>query len=203
MATTSDVYQLNVVYAGGAQYMECVLHFLSSLASSPAPDSDAVALGLAFRAAVETSLLGCWNGDISLLGYKAHRINNGGGPTMVIPAPAGTVGTAGLFHGMATSRQAALIENDYYDTNGTPPTWRQGRIFLGGVPGDFWNEDVWTSTAIAAYQLFMTALKATIGTAPTFTNGTWSAKYSTIWAGGDLELSGRMGHIKRRTAPSL
>lgn len=203
MATSADVFKMAMVYTAGGQYMESILHFLSSATNSTTPQADALALCSQFSGVAQTSLLNCWYSDVTLLGWRAARINNGGGPSAVLPAAAGTIGTYGTGPGMPTSRQCALIENDYYYAAGTPPRWRQGRIYMGGVPGAFWSNDQWTSAAITNYLAFMAYLNTSIGTTPLFNYGTWSKKNSTIYSGGDQELSAFMGYQKRRTRPSL
>lgn len=203
MTTTADVFKMEIVYTAGGEYMECVPHFLSSATGSTTPSADALYLVNQFHANVETALLACWYTDVTLLGYRANRVNNGGGGSAVYPAPAGTKGTYSGALGTPTTRQAAVITMDYYDTLATKPKWSSGRLFLGGVPQAFWDDDMWTIDAVNAYQAFMTALNALMGTVPSFQFGVWSRKNTTMWTGGGLELSGSMGHMKRRTKPSL
>jgi hypothetical protein len=203
MVTTADVFKMQIVYTAGGEFMESVLHFLSSLTGSTHPQTDALALCEQFSTAVQAKLLACWYTDVTLLGYRASRINNGGGASAVLPQPVGTVGTYSGSLGTPTTRQAALIELDYYDTMATKPRWRQGRIFMGGVPQAFWDDDMWTSDAVTAYTAFATFLNTLIGSSPNFQYGIWSRKNTTLWTNTGLELSGRMGHLKRRTRPSL
>lgn len=203
MPTASDVFQMSIVYTAGGQYMESVTHFLSSLTDSTHPQADALSLATAWHSSVESDMLGCWYSDVTLLGYRSKRVNNGGGASAVLIAPAGTVGTYGSGPGMPTSRQCALLEMDYYDNLATLPRWRQGRICMGGVPSPFWADDVWTTDARNAYSAFITAFNVTLGSSPNFRIGIWSRKNSQLWGPTGWELSGRMGYLKRRTKPTL
>lgn len=203
MPTSADVFQLSIVYTGGGEYMECVQHFLSSNVVSSTPAADALALMAGFVGNVQGTMLNCWYPDVTLIGYRSKRVNNGGGPQVIQPAPSGTIGTATGATALPTTRQAAVIANDYYQSAATKPKWEEGRMFLGGVPAAFWIDNMWSSIAITAYQALMTALQTTFGSSPSWSYGTWSKKYSTIYTGGNLELSGRMGHQKRRVLPRL
>lgn len=202
--TTNDVFKLEIVYTAAGEFMECVLHFYSGLASSPTPQPDALALITGFQSLFESALLNCWSSDVALIGYRAVRVNNGGGSTAVVPSPAGTIGTAGVFAGVvSTTRQAALIETDYYDTAAVKPRYRQGRIYLGGVPNGYWGDNMWSGPAVTAYTAFASLLAGIMATTPTFQYGIWSKKNSICWIGGDAELSNKMGHIVKRTRPRL
>lgn len=203
MSTAADVFKMEIVYTAGGEYMENVIHYVSSLTGSTHPQTNAAALVQAFQSTVQASLLACWQADVTLLGYRANRINNGGGASAVLVAPAGTIGTDSGTSLMATSRTAALLENDYYDAAATPPRWRQGRIFMGGVPGTWFIEGVWVSDARTAYLAFLSALTTTLGSSPNFNVGVWSRLRSTLYVNGSWELSNRIGHQKRRTKPSL
>lgn len=197
----NDIFQLVIAYACAGQYMENVLHYSSSLASSINPESDATSLITAFQGGPYLALIPCVSSDAFFLGMKAKRVNNTGGPSVVAPAVSGAFGTGPA--GVMDTRAAAVITGDYYNAMGSKPAWRVARQFIGGVPSTWMVDNVWISDAITAYLAYCTSLESSIGSSPTFDPIAWSPLYTTAYAILNWELTPNIGSLKRRIKPSL
>lgn len=124
MATGEDVYSL-VIFANCCnQPVENVLHFRDDNSNGTTPQIQAEDLVTIWEADFESEWLDCLPDNYELIGYKARRVNNTGGPTFQKPKTGnGTRGDAG------SSALGPCVISSYYD--GT--NWRSGRIFLPGI----------------------------------------------------------------------
>ena len=198
----NDVYKFMIAFATAGEFWMNVLHFQNSQTSSSTPEADAGACVTGFVGSCQAALLSVLSVDTTLLGYKCARINNTGGPSYVQPAPSGTTG--GLSTPVDNSRVAALFTLDYYNAEGTPPRWRVGKMFLGGVSGTYMVSNSWTTPAITAYKAYLATIEAGFGTSPNnFTTCIWSQKYATAYAGGNWELTPQIAALRRRIQPYL
>jgi hypothetical protein len=207
-----DVYSLNQVFYTNGEYWENVLHFQDSTASSPTPEANAGALAQAYWTACGTQLMACMSTDTTFVGVKTRRINNTGGPTFIAPAltlsgivSSGSTGAAGA--NCITPRLAAECLLDYYESHAVKPRWRNGKIYLGGVPETWYQQNAWLAAA-AGYITFFGVLQGTI--AGSFSGGSisattciWSKKYTTAYAGGNWELVPVISSLRRRIEPHL
>lgn len=200
----NDVHVLAVAYAAAGEFMENVMHFQNvATMISATPETDSLALATAFQTTLQSLWLACMTPDVQLLGYRARRVNNTGGPSAVVPATSGLVGTVSGST-IDNTRDAAVLYGDYYDSGATKPRWRSTRIFLGGVPSTWMVDNVWITAAVTAYQAVCTALQSPIGSSPQFKYGAWSVKEGAFYTpAGAPELSPYMGSLKRRIIPHV
>jgi hypothetical protein len=201
---SGDVHQLNFAYTAGGSFMESVMFFQQSAASSPTPEADSFDLTQGFNINVLPVLLPLWGDDVVYLGVRAKRVNNTGGPSVVVPAASGTVGTG---TGSSTNeRTAALFTTDYYNTPSAHPRWRVGRMFLGGYFIGAFTEGRWQTTFLTPANALTTLLNTGfMGTAISWTSGVWSRKYTTFFPTlpTGWELSPVVGALSRRQKPHI
>jgi len=93
----NDVYLLAAHYNIGNQPGMNVWHFRANEDASEQPDYAAEQLILGWKATLETPWLLCLPADVECIGYKARRVNNGGGPTVVKPQAASPGDRTGHF----------------------------------------------------------------------------------------------------------
>lgn len=198
---SNDVHQLVIASTAGGQYFENVMHWQSNTASSVDPETDSQDLITAFNATCQAAMLATQSPDVSLLGYKAKRVNNTGGPTAVNPVSAATVGT--YTGDMSNSRVAAVYTLDYYNSMAAKPSWRVGRMFVGGVPDPAMDDNSWVSAFITAALAFTATLNTPLSGTNTWTTGVWSPTYTTFYSGSIWELTPSIGALKRRIDPHL
>lgn len=193
-----DVYQLNVIGAVAEEYVENILHFQTNTASSSTPAADALAVIVAWRAAIEANYVGMLASDYMLGGYKCKRINNTGGPTAVAPTT-GIVGTIGA--ASTVSGAGPLITATYYDAAAVKPRWRDGRIFIPGSPiggciGNQWQAIV-TTPVLAFNAILINAFGGAL--APQY--GIWTKHTGLFKIPVSLQLSAKVGTQRRRYVP--
>jgi hypothetical protein len=192
-----DVYQLEIGMQGAGRIWENVLHFQGNLANSTSPETDAGALIASFISGMEASFLSMMATDVLILGYRAKRVNNTGGPSTVTIRSGTTLGT---FTGtIDNTRDTASIEADYYFAAGTPPRWRAGGIRVGGLADGAMNDNVWAGAFQTAAAAFISDLISDASASPgPWESGIWSTKASIFYPSDNWELSPRMGGMKRR-----
>jgi len=123
-----DVHSFNIFYDVGGQPAMNALHFACELEASTTPQVDSQELIAAFRDDAEDLWKACIPEGVTILGYKARRINNGGGPTVVLPRgiPGGRTGDFS-----ASSIGPCLIWSYFSGVK-----WRTGRTFLPAISED-------------------------------------------------------------------
>lgn len=210
----NDVYQLNIAYQMDGEFMENVLHYQDTASGvSTNPEAQAGALVSAFQTSVQAAMLGCLPTTLQVLGYRARRVNNTGGPTYVLPTPA-LFGTAGIA-GCVSTRLCALLTLDYYESH-TPfnpathrgPSWRHGSIYLP-IPNTWYVDNQFIAGVGGNYNTFINsltfAITSTFGSGTiTAQNGVWSKKYSTFYTSTAIwELQPTAASVKKRILPHL
>lgn len=193
-----DVYQLAIFGAVANEYVLNVLHFQSSLTSSPTPDLDAAGLITAWQTAAEAAYLACLSQDYTLGGYQAKRINNTGGPTY-IQTPPGLVGT--IADNSVVSGAGAVLTAPYYQSSGTKPQWRTSRIFIPGIPATGVVKNQLQALLTTPLSAFATILNSPLGSMPTYTYGVWSKVTSQWYDITTLRTSAHIGTLRRRYKP--
>lgn len=197
-----DCYQLEIIGNTAGEYNVCVLHFAGVTSDSPTPEVDGADLISDFVASVQAAWLAVCASDYTLFGYRAKRVNNTGGPTATVVAPAGTVGT--VDGTSAPDQTAQLLTGDYYEDMATPPKWRSGRIFIPSVPENDFENPGWSDAQQAAQAALVTELNTAIGSAAPgpWTGGVWSRKYQ-VFRTVDWEVSLLVGTVRKRLHPVL
>ena len=126
----NDIHELTIVASVADQFVENVLHFQNNVAASTQPGTDSASLIAAFQADVEPTWLACLADDYGLQGYRCKRVNNSGGPSVIVPR-SGVPGSFGT--NSVTSGQGACIISSYkYIPSIGSDKYRTGRIFMPG-----------------------------------------------------------------------
>jgi len=192
----NDVHQLTIAGLCGGEFWETVQHYACDATSSADPVSDSASLITGFRANVETELLACMATATNIYGYKAKRVNNGGGPTVLVPI----VAVDG-----AQDEDQLPASNGYCITsrysNGTE--WRAGRWFIPGIPESFVDQNQFNASAIAAIADLVIANSGFTSTPRTWAYGTWAGSVSTFFPPVYVNLSPKVGVQRRRLLPVL
>lgn len=198
-----DVYLLKVAYAAAGEFMENVLAYEASVTGSTTPEADALELCTGWESTVLPTLLPLWAPETVLLGLRASRVNNTGGPSAVLLGNGSQVGTGPA--GLDDTRTAAVFSFDYYDTLAATPRWRTGRLFMGGVYEGAMKDNLWSATYITNATTFVGALAGPVGSPVNFNSGIWSRKHKQIQgvATPNWELSPAIGGLKRRIMPHV
>jgi hypothetical protein len=199
----NDLFELRVSYVDTADRMQSVLHYQSTASDSPTPELDATQLATAWDTALRTLFLACFPISTLYTSVSARRINNTGGPSFYGPAGGGVQGTA-LASEKVDASISALLTAAYNDALvGGPDKWRVARLFMGSVPFNFLQDNVWSSTAIAAYGAVGTALSGTITTAgPSFSPAVYSRKHSAFTGPLTWFFQPTIACLRKRAFPS-
>lgn len=197
-----DIYALQLHYEIGPQPGMNVLHFAEDTEASANPDVGAQGCMAAFDTQIKTLWLDCLPEDVLLIGYKARRVNNGGGPGIVQPI-AGEAGTrTGNFSAGAIG--PCMIWS-YQKFGGG---WAAGRTFLPGVSEDDIEENSFVAGLIANIQ----ALQAQLLTVPAMTTmmpplnfefGIYSPTHDAFSGAEAGHTSGKPGVQNRRMKPTF
>lgn len=192
----NDVYQLIIVGNCAGEFFETVQHYESGVSGGIDPAGSALHLIDGFQANVETSLQGVLAEDVNITGYKAKRVNNGGGPTVLRPIVAvpGTIVSTS-----ATSGTAAVIVSRYSQGG----RWRTGRWFLPGIPESVLTGNQFSAGYITDVAALIAANQTFTETGSTFTFGVWARKTSTFFAPTYVALSPKPGIQRRRLLPVM
>lgn len=192
----NDVYQLVIVGGCAGEFWETVQHFEGSATSGSDPVGAADNLITGFRAAPEATLADIMAADTSIYGYKAKRINNGGGPVVMVPITpvVGTVaGTS------ATSGTAQVIVSRFPHAG----KFKTGRWFIPGVPEANLTGNHLTPTQIGNIGAFINDVTTFSSGGFGFTYGTWSRKFTAFFAPTYIAPSAKIGIQRRRLLPVL
>jgi hypothetical protein len=197
-----DLYELGVYYNIGPQPGMNVFHFASDEEASDNPDVGAAAVIAGWQHDIETEWLACLPNWVAIIGYKARRINNLGGPGVAIPQPS----VAGARTGdMFTSGNTATIIWNYKKADGH---WRAGRTFLPGVTETDMANNAVSNDLIEVIQTFIEAMIAvpcfaTTTPAISFDARIYSPTHETHSGIEAAHVSGKPGQMNRRLKPSF
>jgi len=192
----NDVVQLIIAYNCAGQFAETVQHYEANVVSGD-PQAVAVKLIDGFRNNAETQLADCLASDTSIVGYRARRVNNGGGLQVslsITPVGGSVAGTS------ATSGTAVVILNKF--TNGA--RWVNGKMFVPGIPEGGLAGNVISPAQLTLIGDFITANAGFTETPYTYSYGTWSTKPPTplFYPPAFTQPSRKPGIQKRRLLPS-
>jgi hypothetical protein len=172
-----DVFELRVNYVDVSDRMQSVMHFLSSVENSTDPEGDATNLGTSFDTAMRTLFLAAFPVSTLYTSIQTRRVNNTGGPSYYGPAGASVQGTA-IASSKVDASISALLTAPYNDAAvGGPNKWRVARLFMGAVPFNFLQDNVWSAAALTAYNAIATGLGNSFGSGTTFMSCLWSKKH--------------------------
>lgn len=196
-----DVYVMDIFASVGNQFVLTTLAWQNGVSADPTPFDTADALVDTWITSNEPSWLACCPDDYALQGYHCKRVNNTGGPNVITPRP-GTLGTFG--HGSVISSAGALITAPYYDSGSMKPQWRTARIFVPGVPDTAVSENLFQAAYITALNAFIAALIIPLASSPNlFTYGVWSRKEDAFYSCPDIQLTGKVGTLRKRSKPFI
>jgi len=192
----NDVHQLIAAGFLNGQHFELVQHFEANVASSADPVIGSNNLISGFQGSVEQPMLDLCSDELTIIGYKAKRVNNGGGPTVMVPQSAvpGNEGSQSL-----PSAMAYLFTNRYPQAG----KWRAGHLFLPGIPETFSQDNGYTAGAIALAATFLTAILSFSDGGIGYTWGTWAGASNTFFPPSYSALSPKIGVQRRRLIPYL
>lgn len=194
-----DVHLLQIFMNVGGQFAENIMAFQGLLSSSTTPATDSLALITAWEAGNEALHAGCLAADAKIIGYKARRVNNTGGPTVaasrnISGARAGSVATSGV---------GPLLTFSYY----YPPKtrWRAGKMFIAGMANDDYTDNAPVAGLVAALNDFKSALASSFGSGPSgpWNMVVWSRKQKLAYMPTTFTISGIEGTQRRRQKPTF
>lgn len=197
-----DIYQIQLHHRVGPQPGMCVMHFAEDTDSSPNPDVGAQGCIAAWDTVIKPLWLPCIPEDVVLIGYKARRVNNGGGPGIVHPITGGEGERTGNFSAGAIGPTLVWA---YQKLAGG---WAAGRNFVPGVSED----DIEENTFVAALITNLQALIEQLLTIPAMTTavpplnfefGIYSSTHDSFSGAEAGSISGKPGVMNRRMKPTL
>lgn len=193
----NDVHMLIMQGTCAGEFWETVQHYESSVASGPNPVGTSTNLINGFLANCQTPLQNCIAADCFITGYKAKRVNNGGGPTVMFPqtpAPGAVAGTS------VSSALAYCITTRF--SNGT--AWRTGRWFIPGIPESVLTGNGYSAGGISNMADFIDAMQTFSEGGNGFVFGTWSELSGGVFhSPAYVALSPKIGIQKRRLLPVM
>lgn len=196
-----DVYVMDIFASVGNQFVLTTLAFQNGVSADPTPFDTADALVDAWVSTNEHPWLACCPDDYALQGYHCKRVNNTGGPNVVTPRP-GEIGAFGT--DSVISSAGALITAPYFDSGSMKPQWRTSRIFVPGIPAGAVSENLFSTEYQAALAGFIAALIIPLTASPNlFTYGVWSRKEDAFYACPDIQLTGKVGTLRKRSKPFI
>jgi hypothetical protein len=168
----NDIHELTIVASVADQFVENVLHFQNNVAASTQPGTDSASLIAAFQADVEPTWLACLADDYGLQGYRCKRVNNSGGPSVIVPR-SGVPGSFGT--NSVTSGQGACIISSYkYIPSIGSDKYRTGRIFMPAIAESAIEENELQPGFITALQALCDLLAAELADGLESTYGVYS-----------------------------
>jgi hypothetical protein len=198
---TNDVFQLNVVGQVGRQTVESILHWQNTAASGPSPLADADTLVTAWNTTMQPLYLAMVGTDYLLMGYRARRVNNGGGPTFL----AYNGSSPGTGPGVTSVTGAgALLTFPYIETGSPKRQNNTGKLFVPGSIVGAIIDNVIQATYRAALQAFLTALITGLsGSTLSFSYGTYVRSRTAFYPATEGDISFTVGTQRRRYKPFL
>jgi len=197
-----DVYQLGLYYSIGPQPGMNVLHFAEDTEESPNPDVNAQGCIAGFITTIQDAWMACLPESVILLGYKARRVNNGGGPGISQPTPEVSGSRGDEFS------SSAIGPCNIWSYQKAGGGWAAGRTFFPAVSEGDIEKNSFSDTLIGLCQdlhLLMLAV-------PTFTTVTpplsfefviYSPTHDTISGVEAAGVSGKPGVQNRRMKPTF
>jgi hypothetical protein len=199
--SAQDVYQLRVVGYINKQLVENTLYFQNT-GTAINPLNDAKALVTGWLSNNQAAYLACISSDYVLAGYRARRVNNGGGPTYL--APDGV--TAGTYAGATTVTGAGALLGFPFIGSGYPKRQNNvAKIFMPGAPVGGIIDNIIQAALKAALNALITALlnQITGGGSQSYQFGTYrraSAVFNPLVVG---DISFTIGTQRRRYKPVI
>jgi hypothetical protein len=198
----SDVYSLGVYYNISLQPGMSVFHFKADEENSANPDNDAHLLIQGFIDTLEDLWLACIPASVGLLGYKARRVNNSGGPGISV-ARSEKVGARGDEFASAAVGPTLVWSYKQLDNK-----WRAGRTFVPAVADSDISFNVFSPSLLTACQNFISAMLTVptieIGTPDiTFEFGIFSPTHASFSGAEAGQISGKPGIQNRRMKPTF
>lgn len=193
----NDVYQLTIVGQSAGQFFENVLHFKNGSTNDPDPVAAASSLIEGFVNTLQDSLLDCMCVDTSITGYKAKRVNNGGGPTVAEPqisVPGTVSGTS------ATSATASLLLVPFVRS----AKFYTGKMFIPGLSESMLAGNVISPTLVTLLDTFSNNLASAFTSSPySWDYVIWSRTVSLPFVPFDINVSAKVGIQRRRLKPLM
>jgi len=190
----NDVIQLEILGSAAGEPTANILHYERGTGSSSVMDM-LVDFVDAWQAANEPAWMACCAADWQLLGYKAHRVNNGGSPTHAKPV-ASTFGTSS---GNVVQASAGGLINAFYTNAGKT---RAGKIFMPAAA----DQDILDNSVQTGYRANLNTLIGQLNTTVTGTGNSygfviWSRKFNLPLVPFFVEVSAKVGVQRRRLLP--
>lgn len=191
----NDVYQLSILGSSAGQFFENVQHFASNETSGSDPVAAAAALVSGWIGNILAPYVDCLCVDSNVSGFKAKRINNGGGPmyaTAMTPEPGVVAGTS------ATSATASLMMLPFTRSG----KWYNGKMFIPGLSESVLAGNVIAPAQVSALGTLATTLIAGFTSSPfSFDPVVWSRVVSLPFIPYDIVVNGKVGIQRRRLLP--
>lgn len=192
----NDVVELIIAGRIAGQFWESVRHWQANIDTGPNPVGLATNMITAFQTDIQDAFLECCAADVDIYGYKCKRVNNGGGPYVMVPITpvAGVVGGTS-----ATSATCGVVLTSYQHMS----KWHTGRWFLPGIPEQELTGNNFSANYISAVNALISAASSVTSGGNSFASGVWSRKYDTFFTGAFNGLSQKPGIQRRRLLPTL
>lgn len=196
-----DILSFQIFSAINTQPGLNVLHF-RTVDDGPDPDPDSLAKAIitAWIATMEDLWLATFPATVALIGYKCRRVNNGGGPTVVLPRNENGARTGGM---SATGIGPCIIWGYQKSTGG----WAAGRTFVPGVSETDIENNRLTDDLLSALDDFITPMLNSPALPMSGTGGADFVIYSpTHTSASGVEtggVSGKPGVQNKRMKPSF
>jgi len=192
----NDVYQLIMRGQSGGQFWETVQHYQSGVASAANPVSAANNLIEGFINTVQELILAILSEEASITGYTAKRVNNGGSPSVLHPL----VAVPGDIAADPLPAANAYLINGAYSLSGV---FRTCKWFIPGIPESLIDGQEFAAGALAGAAAIIAANASFTDSGDSFTWGCWSRTNSLFIVPSFVQLSPKVGIIRRRLLPVM
>jgi len=190
----NDVYQLVMRGESRGQFWETIQHYRSGVDTAANPVAAAANLIQGFKDNVENFVVAMMSEECQITGYTAKRVNNGGSPSVLEPQ-------TGLPGDIASdplpAANAYLINSAYSHMS----QFRTGKWFIPGIPESLIDGQEYAAGAITAAGDLIAAVVGFTEGGDTFAYGVWSRTYSLFFVPTYIQLSPKVGVIRRRLLP--
>jgi len=192
----NDVYQLVMRGSSRGQFWETVQHYQAGVASAANPVAAAQNLVDGFRGDVEPAVTALMSEECEITGYTAKRINNGGSPSVLEPISAvpGDIASDPL-----PAANGYLINGAYSFAS----QFRTCKWFIPGIPESLIDGQSYAAGALTAAANLISQNASFTSGGDSFTWGCWSRTNSVFIIPSFVQLSPKVGIIRRRLLPVL
>jgi len=190
----NDVYQLVMRGNSRGQFWETIQHYQAGVASAANPVAAATNLIDGFRGDVEDKITAMMSEECEITGYTAKRVNNGGSPSVLEPISAvpGDIASDPL-----PAANGYLINGAYTHSG----KFRTCKWFIPGIPESLIDGQSYAAGALSAAATLISSNGSFTSGGDSFTWGCWSRTHNLFIIPSFVQLSPKVGIIRRRLLP--